>query len=86
MKKDSDNDRHFFLIDGLPNQRVFNGGSWSVNNISPLNDNQWHTWILTCKTGIGQTMIIDGKVVGTYQFDHSEFHWKQEFYLGFSID
>lgn len=79
-------DRHFFLKAGKPNQRVWKGGGWSVNDITSLNDNEWHHWVLTCKTGEGQTMIIDGKQVGTNGFDHSDFYWKEEFYLGFSAD
>ena len=79
-------DRHFFLKAGKPNHRVWKGGRWSVDNITSLNDNEWHHWVLTCKTGEGQKMIIDGKQVGTNNFDHSDFDWKERFYLGYSAD
>jgi len=77
-------DRHFFLVGGNINFRVWQGGAWPTN--AAVADGQWHHIALVTESGAGQTAYVDGKQVGTNAYDHSDFDWQDRMWVGFSND
>jgi hypothetical protein len=79
-------DRHFYLHNGIPHHRVWQGGAWSVNNNVIINDGEWHHWVLTVEDNVGQKAYIDGNLVGQHAYDHSDFNWQNLITIGYSYD
>ena len=77
-------DRHVYVSDGAVCFRVWQGGGWCTSKI--VNDGNWHTVILTVRSGIGQFAYVDGSLVGTYPYDHSDFNWQDRIGIGWSND
>jgi len=77
-------DRHFFLVGGNINFRVWQGGAWPTD--AAVADGQWHQIVLVVATGVGQTAYVDGVEVGTNPYDHSDFDWQDRVWIGFSND
>jgi hypothetical protein len=79
-------DRHFYLHNGIPHHRVWQGGAWSVNNNVIINDGEWHHWVLTVEDNVGQKAYIDGSLAGQHAYDHSDFNWQNLITIGYSDD
>lgn len=79
------NDRHMYLKDGKPQQRVWNN---EVIGATELNvaDGQFHSWMQVVQTGAGQRIFVDGKLVATGQKAASDFTTDQGFLIGYSND
>jgi hypothetical protein len=77
-------DRHLYLNNGQLWARVWQGNGWNTG--VTLNDNQWHHIALTVQTGVGQKVYVDGNLVATYGYDHSDFNWQTNFHIGYSSD
>ena len=77
-------DRHFFLVGGNINFRVYAGGTWPTS--AAVADGEWHHIALVTETGAGQTAYVDGKQVGTNAYDRSDFDWQDRVWVGFSND
>jgi hypothetical protein len=78
------NDRNLYLNNGQLWARVYAGNGWNTG--VTLNDNQWHHIALTVQTGVGQKVYVDGNLVATYGYDHSDFNWQTNFHIGYSSD
>ena len=79
-------DRHFFLVGGNINFRVYAGGAWSPDPVVAVADGEWHHIALVVETGVGQTAYVDGAPVGTNEYDLSDFNWQDRVWIGFSND
>ena len=77
-------DRHIYLQDGKVCFRVWKGVGWCTE--AEVADGEWHNIALVTKTGEGQTAYVDGKEVGTFDYDHSDFDWQKRVWIGFSND
>jgi RHS repeat-associated protein len=78
-------DRHLFLQGGILQVRTWQGSVWSTGKV--LNDNQWHHVAFVLQTGVGQKVYVDGTLTtGSSSYDHSDFTWQQDFWIGFSND
>lgn len=77
-------DRHFFLVGGELNIRVWPGGAWPTKG--KVADGEWHHLALVTETGTGQVAYVDGENVGEWEFDHSNFDWQKRVWIGFSND
>jgi len=78
------NDRHFYLSGGVASHRVWMGSGWETNKA--INDGLWHQWALTVESSVGQRAYIDGTLVGSNSYDHSDFDWHDKVWVGFSND
>ena len=84
--QDEGNDRHIGTnSSGNPYIRVWSGGGWTITTQNAA-DNEWHHWALTVESGVGQKVYLDGVLVGTYSYDHSDFNWQDRIYLGYGQD
>lgn len=79
-------DRHLGLKNGYPYHRVWKGNKWTGKMLKNYSDGNWHKWKFIVKDGEGQFSYIDDELVGTFNYDHSDFNWKSEIRLGFSED
>jgi len=77
-------DRHFFLVSGNMNFRVWQGVGWNSN--AKVADGKWHHVALVTESGAGQIAYLDGEKVGTNAYDHSDFDWQKRVWIGFSND
>jgi len=77
-------DRHLFLVGGNINFRVWQGAAWATE--AAVADGEWHHIALVVETGVGQTAYVDGDVIGTNAYDHSDFDWQKRVWIGFSND
>lgn len=80
-------DRHFCVKGGRPYYRTWAGGGYygEFNGVNVW-DGNFHTWELTCQTGVGQKAYIDDVLVATHSYDHSDFDWKDIVRIGYSQD
>lgn len=80
-------DRHIGIRGGLPYFRTWAGhGYYGDFNGIDVFDGQFHEWKLNVQSGLGQVATIDGVVVATSSYDHSDFHWSDTVRLGHSSD
>lgn len=79
------NDRHMYLKDGKPQQRVWNNETISAAEPN-VADGQAHTWMQVLTAGGGQQIWIDGKLVATGQKGTSDFNNDSGFLIGYSND
>lgn len=79
------NDRHMFLKDGKPHQRVWNNETIGATDLN-VADGQFHTWMQVLRMGSGQQIFIDGKLVASGQKGTSDFAADQGFLIGYSND
>ena len=75
-------DRCLYIMGGQLYVYIWNGGAWNTNYT--INDNKWHHIALTVQSGIGQKVYVDGNLVATYIYDHSDFNWQTNFTIGYS--
>ena len=79
------NDRHMYISNnGNACFRVYNGSTWC--SAAKVNDNAWHHWMFVTETGVGQKFYLDGVLVGTNAYDHSDFTTQDRLTLGYSAD
>ncbi len=79
------NDRHMFLKDGKPQQRVYNNETIGATEGNAA-DGQFHTWMQVLRMGGGQQIFLDGKLVASGQKGASDFVADQGFLIGYSSD
>lgn len=79
------NDRHMFLKDGKPQQRVWNNEGIGAAELN-VADGQFHHWMQVVQMGIGQKIYVDGKLVASGQKAASDFVGDQGFLIGYSND
>lgn len=79
------NDRHMFLKDGKPQQRVWNNETIGATEPN-VADGQFHVWMLVLRKDAGQHIYIDGKLVASGQKGVSEFSGDEGFLIGYSND
>ncbi len=60
---------------------VWQGPAWCTNKY--VADNAWHHWALVVSNGVGQTAYIDGQLVGSNAYDHSDFNWQDRITIGY---
>jgi flagellar hook assembly protein FlgD len=76
-------DRNFYVnSSGYACFYVWKGPAWCTNTY--VADNNWHHWALVVATGVGQNAYIDGQLVGTNTYDHSDFNWPDRITIGYS--
>ena len=81
----SGNDRHMYVSNsGNACFRVYNGSTWC--SAAKVNDNIWHHWLFVTETGVGQKFYLDGVLVGTNPYDHSDFTAQDRVTIGYSGD
>jgi len=79
------NDRHIYISNsGNACFRVYNGSTWCSS--AKVNDNIWHHWMFVVETGAGQKFYLDGVLVGTNAYDHSDFTTQDRITIGYSAD
>ena len=79
------NDRHMFLKEGKPQQRVWNNETISATEGNAA-DGQVHTLMQVLRMGIGQQIFLDGKLVASGPKGTSDFSSDQGFLIGYSND
>jgi len=77
-------DRHFYIQGGNICFRVWQGAGWCTS--AKVSDGKWHHITLVTATGEGQDVYVDGKNVGHFAYDHSDFDWQKRVWVGFSND
>jgi len=77
-------DRHFYIQGGNICFRVWRGAGWCTT--TKVSDGKWHHIALVTETGEGQDAYVDGKAVGHFDYDHSDFNWQKRVWVGFSND
>lgn len=79
------NDRHMYLKEGKPQQRVWNNETISATE-GNVADGQFHTWMQVLRMGGGQQLFLDGKLIASGPKGVSDFNTEQGFLIGYSND
>lgn len=86
MSSKGGHDRHIYMSNGHIYARVWPGATYRITKQAGLNDDRWHSFIMTCRNGQKCQTKIDNKLQNQAPIDHSNFDWADRIHLGYTQD